>query len=149
MSLLANAQVALSERVAPARFLRDMVRYGAASAAALALDWAVLMALTKGFGVDYMQAAAAGFLSGLGLIYFLSVRYVFQKRRSLDPSAEMIGFLTTGLFGLMLTEGLMALFVESFGFSAPFAKAATAGLVFLFNFVSRRRLLLRNAVRKG
>jgi putative flippase GtrA len=148
MSLFADAQLALAARFAPARllrFLRDMFRYGAASLGALALDYGVLMILTKSFGVDYLHAAAAGFLAGLALIYSLSVRYVFEGRRRRAPHVEVVGFLTTGVVGLLLTEGLMHLFVARLAFPLTIAKAATAGVVFLFNFVSRRSLLFKAA----
>ncbi|WP_281932070.1 GtrA family protein [Methylocystis iwaonis] len=147
MSLLTDAHGALAVRLAPgrlARFIRDMIRYAAASVFALALDYAVLMSLTKGFGVGYLQAAAAGFLSGLGLIYLLSIRYVFEGRRARAPRVEILGFLVTGVIGLLLTEALMRLFVGEFGFALSIAKAATAGFVFMFNFVSRRGLLFKH-----
>jgi putative flippase GtrA len=128
------------------RFLRDMIRYAAASVFALALDYGVLMLLTR-LGVGYLEAAAAGFLSGLALIYCLSVRYVFEGRRRGAPRFEMAGFLITGVIGLMLTEALMRLFVERFGLSLSLAKGATAGLVFMFNFLSRRSLLFKTAAR--
>ncbi|MBL1255553.1 GtrA family protein [Methylocystis sp. Sn-Cys] len=146
MSLLTDAHGALTARLAPGRllrFIRDMIRYAAASVFALALDYAVLMSLTKGFGVGYLQAAAAGFLSGLCLIYLLSIRYVFEGRRARAPRVEILGFLVTGVIGLLLTEALMRLFVGEFGFALSIAKAATAGFVFMFNFVSRRGLLFK------
>lgn len=144
---LSDARGILAARLKPSRvmrFVRDMVRYAAASVFALALDFGVLMLLTKGFGVDYLAAAAAGFLSGLTLIYLLSVRYVFEGRRRRAPRVEMAGFLITGVVGLMLTEALMLLFVGRFGLPLPLAKMATTGFVFMFNFVSRRSLLFRN-----
>ena len=136
MSLLTDAHGALVARLRPSRllrFVRDMIRYAAASVFALALDYGVLMLLTKRFGVGYLEAAAAGFLSGLALIYLLGVR------------VEMAGFLITGVVGLMLTEALMHLFVGRFGLSLSLGKAATAGFVFMFNFVSRRSLLFKNS----
>jgi putative flippase GtrA len=148
MSLLSNASGAVVARLTPTRllrFLRDMIRYGAASVFALALDYGLLMLLTRGFGVGYLEAAAAGFLSGLVLIYLLSVRYVFEGRRRRAPRIEMAGFLITGVVGLLLTEALMHLFVGRFGLSVSLAKGATAGFVFLFNFVSRRSLLFKTA----
>ncbi len=148
MSLLADARGMAAARLSPARllrFFRDMLRYGAASLLALGLDYAILMGLAKGFGVNYLEAAAAGFLSGLALIYLLSVRYVFEARRARAPIVEMAGFLVTGVVGLTLTEGLMRLFVSTFCLSLTVAKAATAGGVFLFNFLSRRSLLFRPA----
>ncbi len=148
MSVTSAREGAPTPRFTPARlmrFLRDMVRYAAASLFALALDYAVLLTLTKGLGVGYLQAAAAGFLSGLGLIYLLSIRYVFEGRRSRAPSTEMLGFLVTGVVGLTLTEALMGLFVGQFCLPVPLAKAATAGFVFMFNFLTRRGLLFKAA----
>lgn len=148
MSLLTDAHDALVARLKPSRllrFVRDMIRYAAASVFALALDYGVLMLLTKGFDVDYLAAAAAGFLSGLALIYLLSVRYVFEGRRRRAPRVEMAGFLITGVVGLMLTEALMHFFVGRLGLSLSLGKAATAGFVFMFNFISRRSLLFKTS----
>ncbi len=126
------------------RFLRDMIRYAGASIFALALDCAVLLLLTRGLGVDYPAAVALGFLSGLALIYLLSVRYVFEGRRHRAPRVEIAGFVITGVVGLLLTEALMLLFVGRFGLPLSLSKTATTGFVFMFNFVSRRSLLFRN-----
>lgn len=127
------------------RLLSDLVRYGLASATALALDFATLMLLYKGFGVNHLVAAAAGFLGGLALVYALSVRVVFRGRRRLGVRVEMIGFLVTGLAGLALTEALMHLFVDWLGLAVALAKAPTAGCVFLFNFTARRALFSSEA----
>jgi putative flippase GtrA len=146
MSLLTDAHGALAARLTLGRLLRllrDMIRYAAASLFALALDFTVLMSLTKGFDVGYLQAAAVGFLSGLGLIYFLSIRFVFEGRRGRAPRVEMLGFFITGVAGLALTEVLMRLFVAEFCLSVSLAKGATAGFVFMFNFVTRRSLLFK------
>ncbi len=151
MSALAGGQRGLSARRARARllcFLGEIGRYGAASLLALGLDYGLLMILTKRLGVAYPQAAAAGFLSGLALIYLLSVRYVFEGRRRRAPRVEILGFLLTGLAGLALTEVLMHLFVDRAGLPVALAKAPTSGLVFLFNFTARRTLLFSSAPRR-
>lgn len=124
-----------------ARLVADLVKYAGASAAALALDYCVLLALNQVFCVGYLTAAAIGFLSGLALVYALSVRYVFNGRRILKPSVEFAGFLVTGLVGLLINQALMMLFVEAAGLAPALAKIPTAGCVFLFNFAARRALL--------
>ncbi len=135
----------LAQAPAPAarvrRIVGDLVKYGFASAAALALDFSVLMLLYKGLGINHLTAAAIGFLAGLALIYALSVRFVFRNRRRLGARAEIAGFLLTGLAGLTLTEGLMHLFVDNAGLPVALSKIPTAGFVFLFNFTARRALL--------
>ncbi|MGJ0508283.1 MAG: GtrA family protein [Methylocystis sp.] len=124
-----------------AQVMFDLFGYGLASGLALALDVAALMICHRLFGLGHLLSAAIGFLSGLALIYGLSVRYVFSGRRSLSGGAEAGGFLLTGLAGLLLTEALMYLFVDRIGLDAPLAKIPTSGLVFLFNFTARRALL--------
>jgi putative flippase GtrA len=146
MTLLAQAQEALQTRLTSERILRlagDLIRYAGASFLALALDYGVLRLVNEQLGVDYHVAAAFGFLSGLALIYMLSVRYVFQGRRRRAARIEILGFLVTGVLGLLLTELLMHLFVGDFSLSVALAKLPTAGFVFLFNFATRRALLFK------
>jgi putative flippase GtrA len=146
MSLLAEGLGPFRARLSPSRllrFMRDLIRYGAASVGALALDYGVLMVLTKAFRMGYLTAAAIGFLSGLALIYLLSVRYVFEGRRARAPRVEALGFLAMGLAGLALTEVLMRFFVADLGLTLTLAKAATAAFVFMFNFLTRRGLLFK------
>ncbi|MGE5387477.1 MAG: GtrA family protein [Hyphomicrobiales bacterium] len=134
-------------RSAVARYFRDaglsadLIKYGLASAMALALDFSVLMICHQLLGFNHLAAAAAGFLSGLALIYALSVRVVFRDRRRVSAGAEVAGFLLSGLAGLVLTEALMHLFVDRMGITPPLSKIPTSALVFLFNFTARRRLL--------
>jgi putative flippase GtrA len=127
------------------RLFLDLMKYGAASAFALALDVATLLVLNKLLGVHYLVAAAAGFSAGLVLIYVLSVRYVFNDSRVLRPSQEAVGFLVTGLSGLLINHVLMHVFVEDVGLAVALAKIPTAGIVFLFNFTTRRALFSRKA----
>jgi putative flippase GtrA len=122
------------------RLATDMVKYGFASAAALAWDVCLLLALNKLLGVDYLIASTAGFLGGLVLIYLLSVGFVFEGRRLLRPSGEFFGFIVTGLVGLALNVALMRLFVGVLCLPVVAAKVPTAGFVFAFNFFSRRAM---------
>ena len=119
----------------------DLMRYAAASAAALALDYGMLLLLYQALGLGYLIAAAASYCCGLALIYGLSVRFVFKGRRAMRPREEILGFIVTGALGLLVNEALMGLFVGVFGLTVALAKVPTAGLVFLFNFATRRAFL--------
>jgi putative flippase GtrA len=144
MTLSVTLRAALAERrsLQPlARLFVDLLRYGAASAAALTVDAGTLLLLVSFFGVNYLVAASIGFLSGLATVYALSVRYVYDDSRVLRPVQEAAGFLVTGLIGLILTQASMALLVGAFGLQVGVAKIPTVAVVFLFNFLSRRMLL--------
>ncbi len=122
--------------------LRELALYGLASALALGVDWGLLLILTK-LRVNYLLASGAGFTSGIGVTYILSVSMVFRHRPVADRKREFVGFLGVGLAGLILTQGLMALWVERLHMTPGMAKIPTAGVVFLFNFTVRRALLFR------
>jgi putative flippase GtrA len=148
MTQLADVRLSILDRSRHGRLGRlvvDLVKYGIVSVGALALDAGTMLFLNKALGVNYLVAAAIGFTSGLALVYWLSVRYVFGDSRQLRPSQEMLGFLVTGLIGLLLNEIFMKTFVENVGLSVPIAKIPTAGMVFLFNFTARRMLLFSEA----
>ena len=122
--------------------LRELVLYGLASALALAVDWGLLLVLSR-LGANYLAASAVGFVCGMAVAYGLSVSMVFRHRPVSDRRREFAGFLGVGLAGLVLTQGLMALWVEALRLEPGLAKAPTAGLVFAFNFTVRRALLFR------
>jgi putative flippase GtrA len=122
--------------------LRELILYGMASAAALAVDWGLLVLLTL-MGVDYLVGSGVGFCAGIGVAYALSIRMVFAHRPIAERWREFTGFLGVGLAGLLLTQGLMMVWVEAFGMAPAAAKGPTACFVFLFNFTVRRALLFR------
>jgi hypothetical protein len=122
--------------------LRELMLYGFASALALGLDWGLLLALTA-LGVNYLVASATGFISGMAITYVLSVSLVFRHRPVADRRREFVGFIGVGLAGLVLTQGLMALWVEALHMTPGLAKIPTAGIVFVFNFTVRRALLFK------
>jgi putative flippase GtrA len=148
MTLFEALRVALLKRCSLQPLPRlsvDLLRYGAASLAALTVDAGTLLLLVSCFGVNYLVAASLGFLCGLAAVYALSVRYVYDDRRRLRPAQEAAGFLVTGLIGLILTQASMALLVGAFSLQVGVAKIPTVAVVFLFNFLSRRMLLFSSA----
>lgn len=122
--------------------LRELALYGLASALALGVDWGLLLALTRA-GMNYLVASGIGFVSGIGVTYALSISMVFRHRPVADRKREFVGFLAIGLAGLVVTQALMALWVEALHMAPGLAKIPTAGIVFLFNFTVRRALLFR------
>ena len=118
----------------------DLFGYGLVSAAALALDWGLLVTFVKA-GMNYQIAAATSFTLGMLLAYAGSVLLIFRGRRERSLGAEAFGFFAIGFLGLALNQGLLFGFVHFAGLPVGLAKAPTAGCVFSFNFLARRTLL--------
>ena len=117
------------------------VRYLAASALALAIDFGVYTGLIRLAAVHYMVAAPIGFALGLATIYALSVRWVFRQRRLADRRAEFALFAAIGLAGMALNQIIIYAVVAMMPGFYEIAKVISAGVVFCFNFISRKLLL--------
>lgn len=123
------------------RVADEGVRYLVASAVALAIDFALYIALIRLAEVNYLIAAPLGFAFGLATVYLLSIRWVFRYRRLADRRAEFALFAVIGLAGMALNQGIIYLVVQWMPGSYEIAKLISAGMVFCFNFISRKLLL--------
>lgn len=126
---------------APRALFAEGLRYVAAGAVALAFDFGLYVALIRGFGVHYLVAAPAGFLLGLAVIYLLSVRWIFRRRRLADARKEFALFAAIGVVGVGLNQLVVYGGVEALSLSFELAKLLSAASVFLFNFAARKALL--------
>jgi putative flippase GtrA len=117
------------------------VRYFAASALALAVDFGTYSGLIHLAGVDYLIAAPIGFALGTAVIYTLSIRWVFRHRRMKDARAELVLFVLLGLTGMALNQLMVYTGVELLSLSYEYAKVLSMAVVFCFNFGSRKLLL--------
>ena len=119
----------------------ESARYFGASALALAVDFGTFIGLHRLAGLDYRIAAPIGFSLGLGVIYALSIRWVFSQRRLKDARAEFVLFAALGLAGLALNQAIITIGMEFLDLADWLSKIASAGIVFCFNFGSRKLLL--------
>jgi putative flippase GtrA len=130
---------------APAKSQRNIAgegaRYFAASALALGIDFGVYAGLIRLADVSYLIAAPIGFALGLATIYTLSVRWVFAHRRFADGRLEFTLFALIGIAGMALNQLVLYAAVEWLSISYELARLVSAGIVFCFNFVSRKLLL--------
>lgn len=126
------------------RHIQGLPVYFIGSCLALALDTAVLL-LSLSFGLSLAASATTGFLSGMSISYFVSVRYAFARRSVNDRRLEFISFVLIGLLGLGVTQLLLAFLTMQVHLPVLAAKAVTAGLVFFFNYSLRKHLLFTHA----
>jgi len=121
--------------------MREGMRYVAAAALALAVDFGAYVGLIRLASVHYLVAAPIGFTLGLVTIYVLSVRWVFAVRRLADRRVEFAVFALIGVAGLGLNQAVIYAGVELLSLSPELAKTLSAGTVFCFNFGLRKLLL--------
>jgi putative flippase GtrA len=121
--------------------VKDAVGYAGASVCALGVDMALLALLVQEFSWPYLLAATVSFSAGICVAYLLSVRLVFAHRRRPDRRTEFVSFAVLGAIGLGVNAAVMFVLVRYLGVYYLFAKCASAGCTFAYNFLSRRQLL--------
>jgi putative flippase GtrA len=117
------------------------IRYFTASALALAIDFGAYIGLIRIADLHYLVAAPIGFACGLATVYLLSTRWVFRERRLADRRMEFALFALVGFAGMALNQAVLYAAVQWLAASFELAKFISAGIVFTFNFATRKLLL--------
>ena len=126
--------------------LIQLLRYAVVGGLAFAVDFGSLYVLTEWLHLYYLHSAGVAFLLGLSTNYVLSVVWAFQTRTFQNPYVVNMGFLPFSVvLGLGLNQGLMYGLTEKAGSHYLFSKVVATGLVFMWNFGSRKLILFHNA----
>jgi putative flippase GtrA len=119
----------------------QLSRYTLVSALALALDFALYLALTS-LAVWPPLAGVLSYAAGTVLHYLLSVRFVFDARATDKAHARLFSeFAVTGVSGMAATAIVIAAATDLAGASALPAKILAAGVSFLLVFALRRAVV--------
>ena len=105
------------------------------------LDFIIYYVLTKLFGVYYITAGFFSFTTSLIFNYLMSMKFVFRSKDSLKKTHEFAIFATLSVMGLGLNLLCLFIMVDYMGIYDLFAKVLTAGIVMVFNFVTRKIFL--------
>ncbi|MGE4546777.1 MAG: GtrA family protein [Desulfurella sp.] len=119
---------------------KEFIRYFVASLVSLLIDTAVYLFLGKIFN-NYLISAVIGYLTGLLVNYYLSIKWVFSYRKIVKFISEFSIFALVGFFGLLLNEAVIYVGLYIFYLLPFWAKMVSASLSFLFNFSARKFLL--------
>jgi putative flippase GtrA len=124
----------------------EALRYLVASVAALALDVAVLWIGAEALALPVWFAGGCAYVAGMVLVYLLSTHWVFAARAIGDRRREFMIFAVLGVLGLLMNS-LTLTIATQLGLGLAIAKALSAGVGFIVNFVSRKVLLFSVARR--
>lgn len=115
--------------------------YTFAGGIAFIVDICSLFILTDIFKIHYLISAAMAFMLGTTVKYFLSISWVFSKRRLHKKQFEFGIFAIIGVVGLGINEIIIWYFTEYISFHYLLSKLFSACSVFLWNFFVRKFLL--------
>ncbi|HUP98181.1 MAG TPA: GtrA family protein [Usitatibacter sp.] len=118
--------------------LRRIARYFAVGGVAACVDIGLFMLFAQYLGMPYLRVAAATFVVATLVNYWLSIRFVFVSGERFRRRWELALVFAVSAVGLVLNQGMLALFVERLGSALLAAKLAATGVVFFWNYFARR-----------
>ena len=98
--------------------MKEVIRFVITGGVCFLIEFAALVALRDGAGLDTLIATPIAFLISVIVNYLMCVRWVFDGAGK-QGSAQRAGFLVTSAVGLGLNELLMLLFRAIFGEDTP------------------------------
>jgi len=123
------------------KFFIELLGYGWVSIVALAVDVVILKTLVTEVGWHYFPASSVAFISGAGVAYLFSVRFVFRFRQLQSRTLEFGYFMALGGVGFIVNAITLSLAISAAGLGLVSAKLLAAGCTFATNFTLRRLLL--------
>jgi len=121
--------------------IKEFLLYVIAGSIAFASDFTVLYFSTEIVGVHYLISNLISSSFGLLVAYLLNIHWVFKYRRYPTTVIELPIFISIAIAGMLISELLLFIMVEKSSINYLWAKIMIAGIIFLFNFVIRKRLL--------
>ena len=122
----------------------QMFRYLFVGGAAFIIDFISLFILTDFFGIYYLISAAMAFILGLIANYFLSIGWVFNKRKLKKRHIEFGIFALIGIVGLGLNEIFIWFFTQDLQIYYLISKIFAAVIILFWNFFARKFVLFRD-----
>ncbi len=118
-------------------------RYFFVGGIAFLSDFFTLYFFTNFLNIHYLISAIIGFIFGVIVNYFLSIKWVFFKRVFEDRVTEFFIFLFIGIIGLLLNEFFIWFFTEELDIFYLWSKIISTGIVYVFNFFARKYFLFK------
>jgi putative flippase GtrA len=119
------------------RFFHAKVKFAGASAIATSVDYGLYL-LLLGYKIDPVLAHAISYSCGMVTNFTLQKQFIFELNRPISSAFLFSASFATG--ALFLGTGLMKMFLEIpfFAEMPVAAKVLTTGMLFLYNFYTRR-----------
>jgi putative flippase GtrA len=132
---------ALPRALRSAGVMPQLSRYAVVSALALALDFAVFLLINAALKLPTL-AGVIGYGCGIILHYHLSRRFVFNTAGSQKSAHRLFSeFVASGLVGLAVTAGAIALATGPLGLTPIMAKVLAVAASFVGVYVIRRSIV--------
>jgi putative flippase GtrA len=121
---------------------KQLIKYGIIGCFCAGLDFAIYSLLTQVFYLPYLHANIWGIHCGIFTSFFLNRHFTFQVKNR--TTLRFVSFYFVGLIGLLISSGLLYLFIEKIQFHELIAKAITIIVVAFVQFLLNKYISFRH-----
>jgi putative flippase GtrA len=131
--------------------MNQFLKYSVAGGIAAVIDISIFSIAVNLFRINHIISNTFSLLAGLAVNYLLSSKWVFNIQS--HHTANFMLFSMVGIIGFLLSNTLLYIFIDikvlyylllssNDKVIKPLAKGITTGLVLVWNFLARRKLVL-------
>ena len=121
--------------------IEEVIRFLIVGGGCFLLEYILLYVLTEYMHIGYLVSSAIAFTVSLLVNYILCLLVVFNVKH--QSSLEIGLFIITSLRGLIINQGVMWFLVEIIAWWYMFAKVIASGIVMIWNYITKRYILIR------
>lgn len=130
-------------RISLARIAGQLVQYGFVGGIAALVEWISYFSFDAVLQWHYMLATVLSFLFATFVNWIVGHYTMFRNAAKNGMAGEIIGVYLVSGIGLLLNLLFMYVFVSKIEIPGVFAKVIATGLVFVWNFISRKVFIYR------
>lgn len=123
------------------KLIAQVMKFVIVGGLSFVLDFIIYYVLKNYFSVYYLIAGFFSFTLSLIFNYLMSMKFVFKSKDDLKKTHEFIIFVTLSVMGLGLNLLCLFILVDIYKMNDLIAKILVAGIVMVFNFVTRKIFL--------
>jgi putative flippase GtrA len=123
------------------KLIEQVMKFVVVGGLSFVLDFIIYYVLTNFFSVYYLTAGFFSFTLSLIFNYLMSMKFVFKSKDDLKKTHEFVIFVSLSVMGLGINLLSLYILVDSFKMNDLISKVFVAGIVMVFNFVTRKIFL--------
>lgn len=121
--------------------INQIFKFGIVGVLAFVIDYGLMILLTEFFKINYLISTTISFVVSVIFNYIMSIYWVFEIDKDKNKTTVFSTFIILSVFGLLLNDLFMWLFVDRVYINYMIAKIIATFLVMIYNFITRKIFL--------
>ncbi|MBP5204634.1 GtrA family protein [bacterium] len=123
------------------KLIKQIIKFVIVGGIATVIDWFVYYILYNHLNISPLIANIISFCVSVIYNYTASVKWVFAINKEKSKKRMFIEFMVFSIIGLLITEGLLWIFIDKLSLNEMLSKVISTGIVMVFNFITRKIFL--------